>query len=127
MSKARKWFSVFTLVAFVITAMPTASFAQAHHHEGATAQKAAPSSHNCHHAEKTAAKKSCCDHAGKKSCCDKGMCKCATGSCNSGLAKIFNNGNSALPPAIEAQGQFRLSEENIDSALPERIQRPPRA
>ena len=117
------------MVAFVITtAMPTVSHAFMCDHDGASAMM------DCDHgADKTthSTKMPCCDkHAkneDKKPCRDNGMCKCLNGMCGSGLTKIFNNHSDSQLRLTSSQSRFDFVDEHLDSALSERLKRPPKA
>jgi hypothetical protein len=62
----------------------------------------------------------------EKPCCEKGLCKCIGGSCHNGLAKMFGNTDASLPSLTSSQSQFSFAKEHIESALTERLQRPPK-
>ncbi len=117
----KKWISIVMMVAMVVTTiMPAASHASMHQHNTAAME-------DCHHAASDHAQKLSCDHASKKPCCDKGMCKCPGGNCNGGLAKFFGNSNENLLRFASSQASFGFTQEHTDSALSERLKRPPRA
>ncbi len=85
--------------------------------------------HDCHHhgEAKTAHSKTAQnDKDTSHKCCDKGMCKCIGGSCHGGIAKI-GNGETLLLAFSASQSQIAFTNEFTDSALPERLKRPPKA
>jgi len=64
------------------------------------------------------------DHSGK--CCDKGMCKCIGGNCH-GMSKIFGNGSNSFAAVSSSSLVFAFDNQFVDSALPSRLKRPPKA
>lgn len=103
-------------------------------HDGAkatqTAKTEAAKDHDCHgHGEakvdsqKTAQNDK--DPSGK--CCDKGMCKCVGGTCHNGLSKIFGNSGNSLATFSSSSQVFAFDNQFVDSAMPNRLKRPPRA
>lgn len=65
------------------------------------------------------------DNSGKD-CCDKGMCKCVGGSCH-GMSKIFGNGNNSLAAVSTDSTVFAFDNQFVESALANRLKRPPKA
>lgn len=112
------------VVLAVTTAMPAMSHASMkhEHHEQVAAHDDADCDH--HHGQKTAGAS---HHSHDKPCCDKGICKCVGGSCHNGLATIFGNSDVSTFSLTSSHSQFSFAEENIESALTERLQRPPKA
>ena len=79
-----------------------------------------------------ATKMPCCDqHAkndDKNPCRDHGPCKCVSGTCNSGLTTLLNHDLHDSPLRLASrQSRFSHGDERSDSALPDRLTRPPRA
>lgn len=60
-------------------------------------------------------------------CCDKGMCKCVGNTCHSGLSKIFNNGSGSLFHLASSKDSFGYTNDVVESALTNRLKRPPKA
>ena len=60
-------------------------------------------------------------------CCDKGICKCLGGNCHNGLSKIFGNGSNALFRLTSNTGNFNFANDVVESALSNRLKRPPEA
>lgn len=126
-----KFISIFMVLAFVMTtSFPAASHVMMMSYDSAKAERAKASDEgDCHkHAkaeqsEKTARNDK--DHSGK--CCDKGMCKCIGSTCHSGLSKIFNNGNGSLFQLASSRGGFTFTNDVVESALSNRLKRPPKA
>lgn len=95
-------------------------------HDSAKAEKAEASSDHgdCHKhakAEQTQNDK----ESGK--CCDKGMCKCIGGTCHNGLSKIFGNGSESLFRLTASESSFGYTNDVVESALSNRLKRPPKA
>lgn len=113
------------LAMVVTTTMPAASHASMKHSENATSQTAAAQdAHDCdHHGEKASHDK---QSQNEKPCCDKGVCKCVGGTCHS-LSKIFGNSSNVLLASTVSKSEFSFANEFVDSALPERLKRPPKA
>lgn len=98
-------------------------------HEAAKVEKAEASEHgDCHKmkhsdaTQKTAQNEK--DHSGK--CCDKGMCKCVGGNCHN-LSKYFGNGIISLSSFSSDSSVFTFDNQFVESALANRLKRPPKA
>jgi hypothetical protein len=128
----RNFISIFMILAFVITTTMVPAMAHAMPHDGAKAVKAESTEaaeHDCHgHGEAKADSQKTVhndkDSTGK--CCDKGMCKCVGGNCHS-LSKYFGNSGTSLSAASSSSSVFGFKNQLVDSALPERLKRPPKA
>lgn len=86
--------------------------------------------HDCHgHGESKADSQKTAqndkDTSGK--CCDKGMCKCVGGTCHNGLSQYLGNGSTSLATVSSSSAVFAFANQFVDSALSNRIKRPPRA
>ena len=60
-------------------------------------------------------------------CCDKGICKCVGGTCHNGLSKVFGNSSNALFRLTSSTGSFIFTNDVVESALSNRLKRPPKA
>lgn len=118
------------ILALVITTTMAPSVSHAMPHNGAKAEQTeASKTHDCHgHAAGKAAaeKPTQNDKAPSGKCCDKGMCKCIGNACHGGLAGIFNSGDNDFFLS-SSQSQISFANEFVDSVLPNRLKRPPRA
>lgn len=86
-------------------------------------------SEDCHHhnmVKSTVEKTAKNDQGNSGKCCDKGMCKCIGGNCHS-LSKIFGNGSNSLSAVSSSSLVFAFDNQFVDSALPNRLKRPPKA
>ncbi len=126
MKRRRKWIGVLTLLVFITATAAPGSHANAQHqHENKSPNSIQVSAHDdCEH--DGAAKDPCCDQKDKSHCCDKGVCRCADGSCH-GTVKAFGNSSIAELSVVGTKLQFLLTEESSASGLTERIKRPPKA
>lgn len=122
------------VLALVITTTmaPAVSHAASHNHTKAVeAVKAeAPAGHDCHgHGEAKADTQKAAqnDKAPSGKCCDKGMCKCVGGTCHNGLSKILGNNSTSLAAVSSSASVFAFNNQFVDSALPNRLKRPPKA
>lgn len=121
---------MFMVLALVMaTSFPTASHAMMPH-DSARVEKAEASEHgDCHHrgeAKAASGKTAQNDKDSSGQCCDKGICKCATGACHGGFAMMGNSSNSSFQ-INASNGTFGLANQLVDSTLPERLKRPPKA
>jgi hypothetical protein len=133
MKKLRQWFSMLTLIAFVLTTTMSAT-SHAMPHDGTkevqSTKTEAAKDHDCHghdeakaDSQKTA--KNDKDPSGK--CCDKGMCKCLGGTCHNGLSQFLGNSGTPLLVLTASKSVFGFDNQFVDSALPNRLKRPPKA
>ena len=122
------------MFAFVIsmTFAPMVSHAMSHDDAKAVqsgAKTEMAEGHDCHHhgeAKADSQKTAQNDKGTGGHCCDKGMCKCVGGTCH-GMSKIFGDGSNALSAVSSSSLVFAFDNQLVDSALPERLKRPPRA
>lgn len=119
--------SMLVILALVITIglVPSVSYAMSH--DGVKAQ--ALDHKDCHHhdvgtstIDKTVQNDQ--DHSGK--CCDKGICKCIGSNCH-GMSKMFSNSGNALSTISSSSVVFTFDNQFMDSILPNRVKRPPKA
>ena len=132
MIKLRKWLSVLTIMAFVVTTTMAPSVSRAMPHNDAKNQQTQVAKvHDCHghgEEEKLAPEKSAQnDKDASDKCCDGSICKCVGGTCHNGLSQILGNGGTPLFSLTVNKGDFNFADENINSALPSRLKRPPKA
>lgn len=118
----RTLISLVTVMAFIVSATIAPNLSHAMPHATPKQETQASKAHDCH--KEKLEKDSNESH---KKCCDKGMCKCIGGTCFNGLSKIFNNNVTDFSALTKSDHRFRLADENRDSALSERLKRPPRA
>lgn len=126
----RNFISIFAMFALIVTTTITPAVAKAAPHaDKKVEQTAAPVDHDCHgHGEKSATDKTAQkDKDGAGHCCDKGICKCVGGTCHNSLSKILGDTNLNLATAPAKSLVFALDNQFVDSALAERLKRPPRA
>lgn len=124
----RIFISIFMVLALVMaTSFPSMSHAMMPHNS-AKVEKAEASEHSdCHHhGEAKAASSKAVNKDSSGHCCDKGMCKCATGACHGGIAMMGDSSTSSFQLNAR-KSQFGFSNQFVDSALPERLKRPPKA
>ena len=127
----RNFISIFVILALVLTTSfaPSMSHAASHSHSK-NAQNEVIKGHDCHghseakaNSDKTAQN----DNDGSGKCCDKGICKCVGGNCHNGLSKIFGNSNNLLSAVSSSSLVFAFDSQFTDSAMPNRLKRPPKA
>lgn len=131
----RNLVSIMMVLALVITTTVAPAVSQAMPHEHAKAvqtEKAeTPAGHDCHGHGKAKADVQQNTHKDKHTsndCCEKGMCKCVGGTCHSGLSKIFGNSANPWLAAISSKTSgFAFDDQLVDSGLPNRLKRPPKA
>ena len=118
----------------VLALVMTTSFPIVSHammpHDSAKVEKEASSKHgDCHkHAKAEQSDKTA--QNGKDSsdkCCDKGICKCVGGTCHNSLLKIFSNGANGLFRLTSNTHSFNFTNDVEESALSNRLKRPPKA
>ena len=120
------------ILALVITTTmaPAVSHAMPHDAKATQATKTeVAKGHDCHgHGEAKADSQKTAqndkDASGK--CCDKGMCKCVGGNCHS-LSKYLSNGGNSLSAVSSSVSVFAFGNQFVDSAMPNRLKRPPKA
>ena len=99
-------------------------------HDAAKVEKAEASSEHgdCHkHGKAEQSSKTAQNDKDSGKCCDKGVCKCVGGTCHNGLSKIFGNGSNALFRLTSSTGTFTFTNDVVESALSNRLKRPPKA
>ncbi len=122
--------SMFMVLALVMaTSFPTASHAMMAH-DSIKVEKTLASAEqgDCHKQAKVEQSNKIAQNdkeSGK--CCDKGMCKCVGSTCHSGLSKIFNNGSGSLFHLASSKASFSYTNDVVESALTNRLKRPPKA
>ncbi len=120
---------ILAMLAFVVTTtVPSLSHATMPHSAPVEQDEQTTEGHDCHKhgAAKTSEKTVQNDKDSSDKCCDKGMCKCIGGTCHS-LSKIFGNSGNLLSVVTAGEAQFVFTNEHAESALTERLKRPPRA
>lgn len=129
----RNFISIFVMLALVITTSFAPSISHAMPHDGAKAvqstQAEAAKGHDCHGHSKAKAdsqKTAQNDKGTGGHCCDKGMCKCVGGNCHS-LSKYLGNSGNSISVVSTSSLVFAFDSQFIDSALPNRLKRPPKA
>lgn len=131
----RNFVSILMILALIVTTtmVPAASYAAPHNHSKATntAKMETPTDHDCHgHGEAKADSQKTAQNDKAPSdgkCCDKGMCKCVGGTCHNGLSKILGNNSTSLAAVSSSASVFAFDNQFVDSALPNRLKRPPKA
>jgi hypothetical protein len=113
------------LVLVMTTSFPSMSHAMMNH-DAAKVEKVEVSEHGDCHGHKEAKQTQKTAQNDKDKCCDKGMCKCVGGNCH-GMSKIFGNGNNSLAAVSTDSTVFAFDNQFVDSALPNRLKRPPKA
>lgn len=123
----KNFVGIFTILALLITTvLPAASHAMPQHKAEASKILVVGENHDCHgHGSKDTDNKAAQNDASDK-CCDKGMCKCVGGNCHS-LSKYFGNGANSLAAVSSSSNVFAFDNQFVDSALPNRLKRPPKA
>ncbi len=126
--------SIVMILALVITTSFASLTAHAMPHDSAVPVKAesteAAKGHDCHghgEAKADANKTVQNDKGASDKCCDKGMCKCIGGTCHNGLSQFLGNGGVPLLSPTASNSVFGFDNQFVDSALPSRLKRPPRA
>ncbi|MDX2112790.1 MAG: hypothetical protein SFW63_03545 [Alphaproteobacteria bacterium] len=127
----KKFIGIFMVLALVMTtSFPTMSHAMTPH-DAAKAEKAEVSSEygDCHNHAKAeqSSKTAQNDKDASGECCDKGICKCVGGTCHNGLSKIFGNGSNSLVSLSSDSSAFAFDNQFVESALSNRLKRPPKA
>lgn len=131
----RRWISLAIMIALVVTTMPSIAYASMNHDLGAKAeytQVQQEKGHgDCHghddgqaSVKKTSVKQTD-SKPGKNSCCDK-VCKCINGSCHGGTIVLGLNSFSHFYSPVVAKNSFGNAQDILDSAIADRIKRPPR-
>lgn len=118
------------ILALVVTTTMAPSISYAMPHDGVKAAKTEAKAHDCHghgEAKTTSGKTAQNDKDASGKCCDKGMCKCIGGTCHNGLSQILGNSGNSLLVLSSSQSVFGFENQFVDSALPNRLKRPPRA
>ena len=125
---------IFVNMFMVLALVMTTSFPATSHammpHDSAKVEKAEASSDegDCHkHAKAEQSDKKAQNDKESGKCCDKGMCKCIGSSCHSGLSKIFGNGSESLFRLTASKSSFGYTNDVVESALANRLKRPPKA
>lgn len=132
----RTWISLVMILAFVVTTIPSASFAVILHDNAKvtvkTEKKSASSHEGCHgHGDKKQnPKKTIDDDADEedtpgKPCCDGKNCKCVGNACHA-TAKVFGLNSFGFISPRAAKAAFSSEEEIAISNFYSRIKRPPR-
>lgn len=124
----RNFISIFMVLALVFsTSFPSISHAMMPH-DAAKVEKAEASEHSdCHKMKQSdSAQKTAQNDKDHGKCCDKGMCKCIGGNCH-GMSKIFGNGSNSMSAVSTSSEVFAFDNQFVDSALPNRLKRPPKA
>ena len=119
--------SIFMVLALVLsTSFPSMSHAMMSHDTAKIEKAEASSEHgDCHkHAKAEQSGKTAQND--KDKCCDKGMCKCVGGNCH-GMSKIFGNGSNSIASASSSSLVFAFDNQFVESALANRLKRPPKA
>ncbi len=125
----KKLMGILGMLAFVVTTTaPSLSHATMTHSATAAQEKQTTERHDCHKhgAAKTSEKTAQNDKESSDKCCDKGVCKCIGGTCHS-LSKIFGNSGILLSVVAAGEAKFAFANESAESALAERLKRPPKA
>lgn len=129
----RNFISILMILALVITTTMVPAVGRAMPHDGAQAVKAeASKAHDCHGQAKADSQKSTHHNSAHNekdasgNCCDKGMCKCVGGNCHS-LSKYLGNGGNSFSAISTGSLVFAFDNQFVDSALPNRLKRPPKA
>ena len=123
----RVFISMFMILALVIaTSLPAASHAMMPHNSAKVEKAEASSEHgDCHKYAKAEQAQNDKD-SGK--CCDKGVCKCIGGTCHNGLSQILGNGGNSLFALAASKSSFGgFTNDVVESALSNRLKRPPKA
>lgn len=126
----RIFVSIFMVLALVMTtSFPAASNAMMMPHDSAKAEQAKASDEgDCHkHAKAEQSDKTAQNDKESGKCCDKGVCKCVGSTCHNGLSKIFNNGNGSMFQLVSSADSFNFTNDVVESALSNRLKRPPKA
>ena len=121
--------SMFMVLALVMTtSFPAASNAMTMPHDSAKAEHAKASGEgDCHkHAKAEQSGKTAQNDKDSGKCCDKGVCKCVGGNCHS-LSKYFGSGSNSIVALSSSGTVFAFANQFVDSALPSRLKRPPKA
>lgn len=121
--------SIFMVLALVMTtSFPATSHAMMPHDSAKAEQAKASDEGDCHkHAKAEQSEKTAQNDKDSDKCCDKGMCKCIGSTCHNGLSKIFNNGSGSLFQLASSKGGFTFTNDVVESALSNRLKRPPKA
>lgn len=126
----RNFISILTIVALVLATTVAPSVSHAMPHDSAkTVKTEAANGHDCHghgEAKTTSGKTAQNDKDASGKCCDKGMCKCVGGNCHS-LSKYFSNGSNSIVALSSSNSVFAFDNQFVDSAMPNRLKRPPKA
>ncbi len=130
----RNFISIFMILALVITTTMTPAESHAMPHEDTkatqTTKTEAAKDHDCHghgEAKADANKTVQNDKDASEKCCDKGMCKCVGGTCHNGLSQFLGNGGTPLFALTASKSVFGFDNQFVDSAMPNRLKRPPKA
>ncbi|MBI1274510.1 hypothetical protein GC177_00875 [bacterium] len=129
----QKFLGIVLILALVMTTSFAPSMSHAMSHDGAKAvqntQTKAAKGHDCHghgEAKGDSQKNAQNDNGTSDKCCDKGMCKCVGGNCHS-LSKYLGNGGNSISAVSTSSLVFAFDSQFVDSALPNRLKRPPKA
>lgn len=97
-------------------------------HDSAKVEKAKASEHgDCHKMKQSdSAQKTAQNDKDHDKCCDKGVCKCVGGNCH-GMSKIFGNGSNSFAAISSDSLVFAFDNQFVESALANRLKRPPKA
>lgn len=116
------------LALVMTTSFPATSHAMVTHNSAKAEQVKASDEGDCHkHAKAEQSEKTAQNDKDHGKCCDKGMCKCIGSTCHNGLSKIFNNGSGSLFQLASSKGGFTFTNDVVESALSNRLKRPPKA
>jgi hypothetical protein len=120
-------------LAITTTLAPAVSHAMPHDNAKAaqTVKAEAPVDHDCHGHGKTETKADSQpdtpkDKHASNDCCEKGVCKCAGGTCHN-LSKYFGSNTSSIAATSSDSLVFAFDNQFVDSVLSNRLKRPPRA
>ena len=118
------------MLAFVISMTFVPAMSHAMTNDSAKASHTEAKGGDCHHhgeAKAASGKTAQNNKDGSGKCCDKGMCKCVGGNCHNGLSKIFGNGSNSIAAVSSSSLVFAFDNQFADSAMPNRLKRPPKA
>ncbi len=99
-------------------------------HDSAKVEKAEASSGHgdCHkHTKVEQSGKTTQNDKKSDDCCKEGVCKCIGGTCHNGISKTFSTNDNVLLSISSGQTSISSTNDVVESALANRLKRPPKA
>lgn len=128
----RKFFSICMMLVFAVaTVIPATPHAEMVKDSTHNVRASDTSDHgDCHHGDSAKTSSAKTEQNNKNTggkCCEQGPCTCTLHACHGSVVSILGNNEIMLYGLYASKGSFVFADDNIDSALSERLKRPPKA